>query len=178
MCTRVPTKSTPMRPTRWVDIRRLVAAIEARRRNRLQHDRITSVRRCGAPHRSSTGSGTPARPAPSRSPNTHPATTPPDGGPDDARCATTLSPQQPSDGSYAPNLRNRQPAQSATTASPTSAPLTWPPARRPARSPDRNCEPAQPEVAAGHRPHLSTTRLTVLCVMPHSSAAPRYDPTC
>ena len=142
--------------------RRLLIGGEARR---------TATGRTPAPRRTGT---TPVRLGPSRSPDTHPVTTPPGGDRGDARCATTLSPRRPGGGSCVPTPRSRRRGRSAASAWPTSDPATSRPVRRPARPPHRSCGPARPAaVRLSPASNFSTTRLTVLWVVPHSSAAAR-----
>ncbi len=91
------------------------------------------------------------RPGPSRSPNTHPVTTPPGGDRSDTRCATTASLQRRRGGSYGPTRRSPRPSRLATSAWPTSDLGISRPARRPGRPPHRNCGPAQPAVGVRYR---------------------------
>ena len=92
---------------------------------------------------------------PSRSPDTHPVTTPPGGALGDVRCATTLSLRRPGGGSCVPTRRIRRHGRSATSAWPTSGPGTSRPVRRPARPPRRSCGLARPAAVRYRRPRTS-----------------------
>ncbi len=96
----------------------------------------TATGRTPAPRRTGT---TPVRLGPSRSPDTHPVTTPPGGGRGDARCATTLSlGDQAAEVTCRPLVAggtgDRQHPLGRHPTLRTSRPV-----RRPARSPHRNC---------------------------------------
>src|SRR5262249_49633155 len=119
---------------------------------------------------------------PSRSPGAHPATTPPGGGHGDARPATPAWPQPPAAGSSGPTPHTPPPAPPAPPPPPPPATAPSPRPRPAAAAPRPATTPATPSYLWPRATPSSLApppscgaipRLTVLCVVPQATAAPR-----